>query len=186
MKCCQITMENIHVEDAMHQIDALEWLEPKKRNCLRLLTEEMFSMMNNVLRNREASFELIREDNTYSLELAANVRMTEDDKQTFLSLSSSGKNNAYRGIMGKITAMLDSFAAPESDRYIVEGFEHPSIGYVDYSYVWSMSNYMDSDAAKNDDANWDGMEKSIIANFSDDVIIGVRNNSLDMIVKKTF
>lgn len=186
MKCCQITMENIRVEDALHQIDALDWLEPKKRNCLRLLTEEMFSMMNNVLQNREASFELIRENNTYSLELAANVRMDEEDKKTFLSLSTSGKNNAYRGIMGKITAMLDSFVTPDSDRYIVEGFEHPSIGYVDYSYVWSMSQYMDSEAGKDYAENWDGMEKSIIANFSDDVIIGVRNNSLDMIVKKTF
>jgi len=81
MKGFQIQFSNIDMKEALEQIELLGGLDPKQRNCLLILTEEMFSMMNNVLRNREASFELIREDNTYSLELAANVHMTEDDKK---------------------------------------------------------------------------------------------------------
>ena len=43
-------MNNTSLSDAISQIDALDNLNHKDKNCLRLLTEEMFSMTNSLLK----------------------------------------------------------------------------------------------------------------------------------------
>lgn len=48
----------------------------------------------------------------------------------------------------------------------------------EYAYMWTLSQYIESAPKEKIKSKWDGMEKSIIANFADDVSIGVRNNAL--------
>lgn len=184
MNCFQITMKRTGVADALEHIDTLPNMERRQRNCLRLLAEEMFSMMDQLLQNREATFELNRDGNEYALSLKCVAYMTEAAKKEFLSISSSGKNLAHKGLRGKMNALIDSLASvdpytamPEMD---LEPMSGPS------SYMWTMSRYLDVTPIAEQEIDWDGMEKSIIANFADDVQIGVKNSKLEMIVKKKF
>jgi hypothetical protein len=52
--------------------------------------------------------------------------------------------------------------------------------------MWALSQYMEFAPKEKIKREWDGMEKSIIANFADDVSIGVRSGKLEMTVTKTF
>ena len=52
--------------------------------------------------------------------------------------------------------------------------------------MWTLSQYMEFAPKEKIKREWDGMEKSIIANFADDVSIGVRSGKLEMTVTKTF
>lgn len=52
--------------------------------------------------------------------------------------------------------------------------------------IWTLSQYMKYAPPEKAKDEWDGMEKSIIANFTDDVSIGVRSGMLNMTEAKTF
>jgi len=183
MSDIKLTVKNIKVENALAQIDAFPGLETKRRNCLRLLTEEMFSMMENVLNHKEATFKLTCDGNEYSLSLLADVEVSEKNKETYMSISTDGKNTAHKGIIGKMTALVESLSNV--------GPYYPMVGLAtladtpSYSYLWSMTQYLEENKEEDDD-NWDGLEKSIIANFADDVLIGVLSNKLEMKIKKSF
>ena len=183
MKNLKISMNDIQMEDALAQIDVVSALTPKEKNCLRLLTEEMFSMMENVLQNREATFDLEQKGTEFKLGLSANVNVSQKAKDAYMSMAADGKNLAHKGIAGKIVAILDSLV--EGAPYVAP-FDSPMGIAGDYDYMWTMSNYMDIASEEEKELDWDGMERSIIANFADDVMIGVRSNSLQMIVKKAF
>ena len=56
---------------------------------------------------------------------------------------------------------------------------------VDYSYVWSLNKYKVSVQESEKEA-WDELEKSIIANLADDVIVGVKGKQASIVVVKKF
>jgi len=51
--------------------------------------------------------------------------------------------------------------------------------------VWSLEKYSE-EAKKAQGEPWDELEKSIIANIADDVLVGVQGKRVDIIVKKAF
>ena len=66
-----------------------------------------------------------------------------------------------------------------------------ALGLTEYSdsIAWSLLNYRDSfDSAAQIEKReaWDELEKSIIANLADDVIVGVLGDKVDIVVKKKF
>ena len=50
--------------------------------------------------------------------------------------------------------------------------------------TWTLSRYKDSQ--KNSEEPWDELEKSIIANLADDVIVSVKGNKVEIVIVKTF
>ena len=56
-------------------------------------------------------------------------------------------------------------------------------------YTWSMQKYqrglesMKQDNVEPEEA-WDELEKSIVANIADDVLVGIKNNTVELIIKK--
>ena len=50
---------------------------------------------------------------------------------------------------------------------------------------WSLSNYYFT-VKKNDNdlENWDELEKSIIANLTDDVTVGINGDNVEMVISK--
>ena len=50
--------------------------------------------------------------------------------------------------------------------------------------IWEFSQYKDE--VEQDSEEWDEMEKSIVANLADDVLIGTRKNYIDIVVVKKF
>ena len=78
--------------------------------------------------------------------------------------------------------------------------ENPSLAYPDspyafydmgispdpmsYSNAWALSAYKAE--AKETPEAWDELEKSLIANLADDVIVGIIGSKVDIVVIKTF
>jgi len=184
MKNFQIKLEDIRLEDALSQIEALGGVSHQQRNCLRLLTEEMFSMMQTVLEHHEASFAISMKDGEYALTLNTRTSVSQKAQEEFMSMSSDGKNLAHRGLKGKMVALLESFAGGAAMPLPMDYCMPMDMG--DYSHLWMLSNYMDNASAQEQADDWDGMEKSIIVNFADDILIGVRGDQLEMVVKKKF
>lgn len=183
MRDFSMKLTNVRAEDALQQLEMLVGVNHKQANCLRLLAEEMFSMMGSVLEKDDANFEIASHNGEYSLTLSTRAQINESAKKEFLSVSSSGKNIAYAGFKGKIVAMLEAMAT--NPEVMPMEFDMP-VGDMGYSRAWLMSYYINNVDAETQQKEWDGMEKSIIANFADDVLIGVRADRLEMIVKKAF
>ncbi|MEG1605570.1 MAG: hypothetical protein RR452_06185 [Clostridia bacterium] len=183
----EIKITGSTMSEALSQIESLEGLRPKDSGCLRLLTEEMFSMCKDLLDVTQLDFEVKHDANQYVLRASTQTRVDEVAREQFLSMSSSGKNTANKGIKGLLDAVFEAMSFENdpslTEAYLSYGMRMPRDG---YTFMWTLSQYADAAPAENVKSAWDGMEKSIIANFADDISIGVRSGRLEMTVTKTF
>jgi len=181
MKKFSIKCTGSSVEDAMEQINGLSELDPKQKNCLVLLTEEMFSMMGSILSNKEATFAIAKVENEWTMTMAIETHASEKARQTYLTLASNGKNLAHKGLKGLFNAFFDALntaATNASAEALVE-----SSAFVEN---WQLSQYLDSLNEDEKASAWDGLERSIIANFADDIGVSITNNKVKVVVKKSF
>lgn len=182
----EIKITESEIKEALAQIDALENLSTKDQGCLRLLTEEMFSMVKELLKKESLDFTVGLDNGKYTLCVATKTWVDDQAQKQFLSMSSSGKNAANKGAKGLLGLVLETLmygATPVAYHTIIPYGMQTSYG--DYSGLWTLSNYMEFAPPTTVRSDWDGMEKSIIANFADDVAIGVRSGNLEITVTKT-
>lgn len=183
----EIKITGCKIKEALAQIDTIEELGIKERGCLRLLTEEMFSMCHEILSVYPLDFEMKQDGRLYTLSGTTEMRMSDTAREQFLSVSSSGKNAANKGIKGILGAVLELLSLDkEPEFYSNASFNgmHGLNGLV--GYTWTLSRYIEEIEANKGEHEWDGLEKSIIANFADDVSIGVRSHRLVITITKTF
>lgn len=183
MKETKITKSN--VEEALEQIDLITEISIKERGCLRLLTEEMFSMCHELLDTYVLDFEIKQDGKQYTLSSTTKTRVDETARAQLLSASSSGKNAANKGARGILGAVLELFSLEGSQGLSSVNWPY-GLCYEGDIYMWSLSHYMQEIKASRVENEWDGLEKSIIANFADDVSIAVRKDRLQMTITKTF
>ena len=77
--------------------------------------------------------------------------------------------------MGALGAMPESYAMEIGSGL---GTEH--------SYLWTLDHYRNSIKKDEQAADWDELEKSVIASVADDVIIGVKGTKADIVLIKKF
>ena len=168
-------------------------LEGKNLIRLRLLTEELLGMLRGIAGRVEANFWLEAEGRNFEIHMKSEVGITPEMREQFLSASSSGKNDAARGLMGKIRVMIASalLSMKETMPYAMMNYaaSYPTGG--EYSAVWSMSSYRDEvshglDHTEEATAAWDELEKSIVANIADDVRVRIVGKTVEIIVLKAF
>ena len=166
---------------------------------LRLLAEEMMSMVRSITGSFTADFWLEHEGTHCELILSAKSDLDYGKRSEFLSLSSTGKNTAKSGLMDKIRGVFEaglygmeqSFAAQAEygvGMYGVGMMGAADAGMADAIYAWSMQKYKDeikAQRAENPDV-WDEVEKSIIANLADEVSVGVTKSGVELTVQKNF
>ena len=184
-----ISSEGNNMEAALAQVDkiaAYKDLSPKNALHLRLLTEEMLAMMRAITGCVNGEFWMEDQDGMYELHLRVNSLVDEKKRDQLLSASSSGRNEATRGFMGKIR----SFFEPSS------GVPMFSAGFVGgapqmyESYVWSMEDYRDQLRQRqeldqrNAGEEWDELEKSVVAKLADDVKVSIRGRNVEMTIIK--
>ena len=170
-------------------------LKGKDMMRLRLLAEEMLSMVQAIAGDVSADFWIEHRDKDCTLHLAAKSMLDYGKRQEFLSVSSTGKNAARVGIMEKIRGifeaglwgMEESFAL--QSEYGAGMIGYGALGADDAGmsgaiYSWSMQKYK-SDVQEDADA-WDELEKSIIANIADEVSVGVRRDGVELTVRKNY
>ena len=121
-------------------------------------------------------------------------------KKELMSVSSTGKNVANKGLMAKIggffsecmsnydEAMAYSSSADQFGYAFASGISTSTM-MTSGANMWSLSSYrsgVNQDRGEKEEAKeaWDELEKSVIANIADDVIVGVKDNHVTLTVVK--
>lgn len=173
----------------------------------RLLAEELLGMMKGIIGadsgdgnvgKYEAEFWIEGKGKDCELHVTAKTRVGSDKREKFLSVASDGKNMAAKGVMGRIRQVVEGCLSgyEEIERYYGPGgipmYSHSGMsGYVGSAVMmqaWSLQSYIDSVEVKREEKQeeWDELEKSIVAKLADDVLVGVQNKKVEIIIKKSF
>lgn len=173
-------------------------LDSKQELRLMLLCEELVEMMPNLLLCGKGEFWIETEDRNFEIHsrVEADELLTTIDREEILKVSRSGKNAAAVGIMNKIKiaaeVMIANYALSNgvgSDVvYDALPPEFVEMGQyyepLEYTNEWSLVTYKKK--AKTQAAAWDELEKSVIANLADDVIVGIIGGKVEITIKKKF
>ena len=170
---------------------------------IRLLTEELDGMLSVMVGDFSGRFWIENTDKECRINIDAIADMDPGKERELLSVSKSGKNAARRGVMSRLGDFFASclYDYNELAKYGA-GADLSGYGYM-YSagitsstmmspgaFEWSLAQYsksIEDEATGENKASeiWDELEKSIVANISDDVIVGVDEERVTMtIVKK--
>lgn len=164
-------------------------LDTKDALRLRLLAEELTGMMQGIVGDYYADFWIQEEDGLFTLLLAADAEMDYAARERLISIASSGKNEAARGIMGKLAVLFETYVlggtngsifAPLPVYFYPVGMESPAF--------WSMQTYR-NELVQNKEAypaEWDELESSIVANLADNITVGLRASRVEIQVSKRF
>jgi len=182
-------------EEALRQVEAaavFKNLDQKSALHLRLLAEEMMGMLRAMVGDVKASFWMEDLDKAFELHLQTTTLMDPEKRKNLLSVSSSGKNAAAKGIMGKIRDIFEEAMASRNgeDAILYEDWRFssgeaagmPMMGDVS---SWSLNQYR-SRLEKNKTEEWDELEKSIVANLADEVEIYIKGSSVELVIYKKF
>ncbi len=176
-------------------------LDHRQSLQLRLMCEETIGMLRELAGEYDALFWIEGEKDESSLRLELQTEMDKEKRRKLLSVSSSGKNSMAKGIMGKIREVVELSLMEEdlSDNLtdydiLMMGMNSAAADPVDVTnpmagyQIWSLIQYKDLVREKKDSyqAEWDELEKSIIANLADDVQIGIRDYKVKMVIYKRF
>ncbi|MBR6165870.1 MAG: hypothetical protein IKQ45_08105 [Clostridia bacterium] len=184
-----ISSEGNNMDAALAQIDKIstyKGLSPKDTITLRLLTEEVLAMMRAIAGDVNGEFWLEDQDGVYELHLLVRTLVDEKIRGQLLAASSSGKNEAARGFMGKIRSFFESSSEVPMFSAGFVGGSPQMYG----SYTWSMGDYRDQLRQRheldqrNSQEEWDELEKSVVANLADDVKVSIRGRNVEMIIIK--
>ena len=185
-----VSSSGARMEKALGQVDkvaAYKGLSPKDALHLRLLTEEMMGMMRSITGEQAGQFWIEDHDGVYQLHLQVNTLMTMDKRDRLLAAATSGKNEAARGLMGRLRNFFEQGDESSFYMYAPENFEFSTTPTLDWE--WSMSTYQNQLAewAANDEkarAMWDELESSVVTHVADDIKVYIRGDRAEMVIYK--
>ena len=150
---------------------------------VRLLAEEMMGMMRAIAGEAEGKFWIESEGDVFELHLQVQKNMDAWQRKQLLSASSSGVNEANRGLMGKIRMFFEpTDLAPVFYDILPGGW--------DGEMNWTMCAYQEEvlravQQSREEAAEaWDELEKSVVSHVADDVKVSIRDHDAEMIVFK--
>ena len=161
-------------------------LDAKQTIRTRLIAEEFVGMLKELSQDFEGEYWVEREDLSFAFvaQLHINEVMDLQTKRTFIELSSDKKNAAAKGIMGKIRDVVENMLYSENAMYSSSFVSYQLETAVLLNDQWTLNRYRDSQ--RNNEEPWDELEKSIIANLADDVIVSVKGNNVEIAIMKKF
>ena len=184
-----ITNDGGQMDNALMQAEKMavyKELSPKSALHLRLLTEEMLGMMRAITGPAEGSFWIEDVDDSFQLHLKMETHADHAQREKLLSASTSGKNEAARGIMGRIRTFFD----PLDDYYMVPMVPDMIPDGVSTDLFWSMRAYQEMVQAQLEQQQegaaeaWDELEKSVVSHVADDVKVSIRDRDVEMVIFK--
>ncbi len=175
--------------------------DKKQAMRLRLMCEETIGMLKELAGEFEALFWIEDGKSGTSIRLELKTEMDKEKRSRLISLSTKKRNELAKGVMGKIrdvielALMEDDLSDNLTDYDILmmgmnnaaldpSSASNPMAGY----QIWSLMEYRDLVKEKKEsyEAEWDELEKSIIANLADDVRVGIRDRKVDLELFKKF
>lgn len=185
-----ISSDGNNMQAALAEIDKISVykdLSPKDAVPLKLLTEETLAMMRAITGSVNGEFWIEEQDGVYGLHLLVRTLIDEKTREQLLSASTSGRNEAARGLMGKIRAFFEpSNGVP----MLAAGYAGGGSPQMFEAYSWSMEDYRDQlrqfnemNSSKNGEA-WDELEKSVIGKVADNVKVSIQGRTVEMTIIK--
>ena len=183
-----VSNSGARMQEALDQVGkaaAYKGLSPKSELHLRLLAEEMMGMMRSIAGEADGEFWIEDSDDVYELHLKVRTLIDEEQRRQLIAASTEGKNEAARGLMGKLRSFFDlSGGAP-----VMHGLFMPGGSMAPESMTWSMADYREQlQQFAHRDPNaleaWDELEKSVVANVADNVKVFIRGRFVEMVIYK--
>ena len=158
---------------------------------LRLICEEIDGMLPNIIDDFHGDFWIECENEVCKVNVSINIpELTSYKKEELIKVAKNKKNANAVGVVGKIRSVIedlfldnDKFKQNDIVTLFNAGVEY-SVGLTP-SYSWSLSKYRNVVKEENEE-DWDELEKSIIANLADDVIVGVKGKQANIVIVKKF
>ena len=160
-------------------------LDNKQTLRARLIAEEFVGMLKELSTDFRGEFWIEAENHAFSFiaQIHVNEVMDLQTKRRFIEVSSS-KKNTTKGIIGKIRDIVENLLYPENAMYSSSFVAYQLETAVLLNNQWTLSKY--KDAERNNAEPWDELEKSIIANLADDVIVSVKGSNVEIVITKDF
>ena len=176
-----------------------------KRDTLKLslLVEETLGMVKVMVDDFYGQLWFSGDASACAIHLEVTANMDSDRKQELLSVSSTGRNAAAKGFMGMlgdvISGALHNIGRAVDSAYgesavsgsvvAPAGLGTPNL--YDLTPVWTLEQYRENvekgrlsadalEQAKED------LEKSIVANLADNVVVGVKKDRIELVIEKKF
>ncbi len=191
-----VSSSGSQMEKALEQAEkvaAYKGLPAQSALRLRLLTEEMMGMMRSITGEQQGQFWIEDEDGVYQLHLQVKTRMTNEKRESLLEVSSSGKNEAAKGLMGRLRDFFDRGSDEDifqASPMLMSGmYEHSSSPSLDWE--WKMTQYQMAleEGVRHDDKKareaWDELEKSVVAHAADEIQVCIRGQTVEMTIVKS-
>ena len=165
-------------------------LDRKQSLRIQLLAEELVEMLPGLLSFTDGEFWVENDGKSFELHtvLSPNESLSLEKREKLLDVSSSGKNAAAVGIMAKIK-LAAYFMLVDYDSNAVLNGSFYMHGMADSPYfpvqAWSLNAYREN-VGQEKGKDWDELEKSIVANIADEVLVGIQGKKVEIIVKKAF
>ena len=182
------------VEEALAQAEAVavyKKLPYSDSLKLRLLAEEMMGLLQGLTGEVAAEFYIEDENNEYRLHLNTVTEMDAEKRLRLMEASTSGRNAAATGILGKLRDLFECAFEPvdaEVPPFYTLGIVESGVDLgAMTTTAWSLARYRD--AVRDDDTRrdaWDELERSVIANAADEIRIGIKGRRVEMTVIKKF
>ena len=179
-----------YLPQALDRIEGLAnvaTLSTKQSLYLRLLAEELFTLVRGITGDFDASFWAENDGNEFKVALLADVvEVSEEQKNELISLASNGKNSAHQGVMSKVGTIFE---------FLLKGFEcynlNSKVSSLQYAELgaskednkWSLAAYK---ANVTEDEALEELEKSIVANIADDIVVSVVDKKVKIEIFKKF
>ena len=180
--------------DQTERVAAFKGLSAKDAMRLRLLAEEMMGMVRALTGQREAVFWIEDENRNFQLHLKTETLVDVVMREKLLKASTSGKNSAAKGLMGKIRDLFEAALAADPSRGIDPMMTTGMTGSMSgmsvkmaTAGIWSFTRYKGALSEENrPQEDWDELEHSIVANIADEIQICIKETVVEMIIFKKF
>ena len=172
-------------------------LDNKTTLRLRLLSEEIIELIRPFSSELKGDFWLETNDENVEIHLKTNIPMDLQTRDELLSVATSGKNSAAKGLIGKIREMIARVTLPDDPE--TKAMTDQALGLMALgsqmgssygsTYSWSMTAYAESvnnSTVFTDEAAeaMDALEKSIVANIADEVKVNIVDSNVEVVIYK--
>lgn len=184
-----------NMEAALNEVEkvaAYKGLTGKNALHLRLLGEELMGMMRSITGETKGLFWIEDADDVYQLHLQIDTLVDSEKRKQLLAASRSGKNEASKGLMGKLREFffrgadedIASFSNPLLNGGIAQGENRPVT-----DWQWSLVRYVEKHNANQNPTEaeleaWDELEKSVVSHVADDVKVSINGWQTEMVLIK--
>ena len=173
--------------DEAEKVAAYNELSAKDTLSLRLLAEELVSMLPFIVADFDGEFYIVNEGSYYELCVKVLVEsMNISTREKLINVSKDNRNAASVGLSGKIRAVFDYMTMSRDSDITSPTGKYGMTTNIDFSQIWSMREYQESVKEENGKEKWDEFERSILVKLADDVTVGVKGQNVSIVIKKNF